>query len=105
MSTQNKKAIELACFYAHKDQALMLQLKNHLSILQRQGLISLWSDVQINRGAAWKEEINEHRHKTSVILLLVSTDFLATEYCYSSELKQAIERSEQGDTSVIPVVL
>src|SRR5438105_10436474 len=97
--------IEIFCCYAREDQELLRNLKKHLMPLQRQGLITIWSDTDINAGATWEEEINKHLNTAHIILLLVSPDFMDSEYCYSKEMKQAMERHERGDACVIPVLL
>src|SRR5437870_4397876 len=83
--------------YAHEDEALRVELVKHLSILQRVGLISSWDDRQIVPGTEWAREIDTHLNSASIILLLISPDFLASDYCYSVEMKRALERHESGE--------
>ena len=97
--------IEIFCCYARKDQPLLQSLKAHLMPLQWQGLITIWSDTDINAGAEWEEEIKKHLNTAQIVLLLVSPDFMASEYCYSKELKRAMERHEQHEARIIPIVL
>ncbi len=97
--------IEIFCCYAREDQPLLQSLKAHLMPLQWQGLITIWSDTDINAGAEWEEEIKKHLNTAQIILLLVSPDFMASEYCYSKELKRAMERHEQHEARIIPVLL
>jgi len=97
--------IEIFCCYAREDQELLRNLKKHLMPLQRQGLITIWSDTDITAGATWEEEINQHLNTAHIILLLVSPDFIASEYCYSKEMKQAMQRHERGEARVIPIIL
>src|SRR5439155_15124811 len=97
--------IEILCCYARKDKLLLKELKTHLIPLQRQGLISIWHDADISAGMEWEVEINKHLNADQVILLLVSPDFMASDYCYSKELKRAIERHERGEARVIPIIL
>src|SRR5437868_4372586 len=91
--------------YAHVDEALRQQLETHLSLLRRQGLISEWHDREILPGAQWAEEIDKHLQTASIILLLVSPDFLASDYCYEIEMQRALERHERGEARVIPIIL
>jgi len=97
--------IEIFCCYAREDQLLLQKLKTHLMPLQWQGLITIWSDTNINAGAEWEKEITKHLNVAHIILLLVSSDFMASEYCYSKEMKRAMERHEHGEARVIPVLL
>lgn len=91
--------------YAHADEWLLNKLQAHLSPLQRQGLIDVWHDRDISAGAEWKQEINRHLDEADIILLLVSPDFMASDYCYSIEMKKALERHAKGETHVIPIIL
>jgi len=76
-----------------------------LAPLQRLGLITLWSDIDIDGGAEWKKEIEKHLDTAHIILLLVSPDFMKSEYCYSIEMKRAMERNELKEAQVIPIIL
>jgi hypothetical protein len=76
-----------------------------LSLLQAQAVISGWHDRRIEAGTEWDGAISEHLEEASIILLLVSADFLATKYCQDVEIKRAMERHEVGTARVIPVIL
>lgn len=99
------KEIEVFFSYSHKDEALRDQLANHLSALQRQSVIKKWHDRQIGAGTEWEGEIDWHLDTSHIILLLVSSDFIASDYCYDKEVKRAMERHETGEARVIPVIL
>lgn len=98
-------AVKIFCCYAHEDEALLAKLKTQLWPLQRQGLIDVWQDRDINAGTEWEQAIKEQLNTAQIILLLVSPDFLASDYCYTNEMKQALERHERKETIVIPVIL
>src|SRR6266487_1235889 len=102
-----QKITPVAVFYAyaHEDELLRDQLEKHLSLLSRQGLISEWHDRQIEAGAEWAKQIDEHLESASIILLLISPDFLASDYCYNVEMQRALERSSLGEARVIPIIL
>ena len=97
--------IEVFFSYSHRDEGLRDQLANHLNLLQRRGVITAWHDRNIGAGKEWEGEINTHLHSAHVILLLISSDFLASDYCYGVELDRAMERHEAGEARVIPVIL
>jgi len=90
------KSVEVFFPYSHKDEKLRDKLANHLKIFERQGLISGWHDRQITAGSEWSGKIDEHLNTAHVILLLVSDDFLASDYCYDIEMKRALERHDDG---------
>ncbi len=73
--------------------------------LQRQGIIEFWYDRKITAGTLWEQEISKHLNSAQIILLLVSSDFISSEYCYSIEMMHAIERHKQGHACVIPIIL
>jgi hypothetical protein len=91
--------------YSHVDEVLRNKLEAHLTMLRRQGLIEPWHDRRIVVGSELDTAISTHLEEADVILLLVSSDFLASEYCYSKEMARAIERHEAGEARVIPVIL
>jgi len=91
--------------YSHKDEKLRDRLEVHLAALRREGLISGWHDRKIGAGTEWKDAIDDNLKAASIILLLVSADFLASDYCYDIELKYAMQQHEKGQARVIPVIL
>ena len=91
--------------YAHEDEALLNKLKTHLRPLQRQKLIDLWYDRDISAGTKWEEEINKHLNEAQIILLLVSPDFMDSDYCYGTEMQQALERDRRGEARVLPIIV
>jgi len=91
--------------YSHADEALRDQLEKHLIMLKRRGLIDTWHDRRIPAGDNFAHAIDQHLESADVILLLVSPDFLASNYCYDIELKRAMERHEAKEARVIPVIL
>ena len=96
-------ALSLFYSYAHEDQTLRDQLEKHLRQLQRQGLISAWHDSKILPGGTWAHEIDIHLETASIILLLVSPDFLASDYCYDIQLQRAILLSKICNASLAMV--
>jgi hypothetical protein len=91
--------------YAHEDEALLNKLKSHLRPLQRKDLIDVWYDRDISAGMKWEEEIDKHLNEANIILLLVSPDFMDSDYCYGKEMQRALERDQQGEACVIPIIL
>lgn len=97
--------IELFYSYAHRDERLRKRLETHLSALRQQGVITEWHDRKIVAGTDWKQSIDAHLMTAAVILLLISPDFLASDYCYSVEMQRVLARHAKGDACVIPVIL
>src|SRR5580704_13739721 len=91
--------------YSHADEPLRDKLEKQLAILTRQGVIETWHDRRIGAGQNIDQAIDEHINSDEIILLLVSADFLASDYCYDVEMKRAMERHRVGEAIVIPVIL
>jgi hypothetical protein len=91
--------------YSHKDETLRNQLETHLAMLKRQGVISAWYDRRLVAGDEIDQGIKQELDRADIILLLVSADFLASEYCYGVEMRRALERHDQGEARVIPIIL
>lgn len=91
--------------YSHADDALRAELDKHLSLLRRQGLIDLWSDQRIPAGGEFDTHISAELEAADIIILLVSPDFMASDYCYGIEMKRALERHREGSAAVIPIIL
>jgi internalin A len=104
-SPEREQALRLFISYSHKDDTLRSELEAHLKLLQRQDLTSVWTDRKITAGEEWKGKIDENLESAGIILLLVSADFIASEYCYDVEMKRALERHDAGAAPVIPVIL
>ena len=98
-------AIEVFYAYSHRDESLRDELEKHLSILRRQRVITNWHDRRIGAGKEFGGQIDEHLNAAKIILLLISVDFLASDYCYDIEMERAIQRHEAGAARVIPVIL
>src|ERR1700724_2003887 len=91
--------------YAHEDETLCNDLEKHLTLLQRQGVIAAWHDRLIIPGIGWAREVDAHLNEGAIILLLISADFLASDYCYGIEMKRALERHTTKEAHVIPILL
>src|SRR5437588_5985404 len=91
--------------YAREDEALLNKLKAQLKPLQRQGFIDIWHDRDISAGTEWEREISQQLNEAHIILLLISPDFMNSDYCYGIEMKRALERHDNGDAHVIPIIL
>ena len=104
-SSFSPRPFEVFCSYAHEDQEFLEKLLKHLSLLKRQGYIAGWYDRKITAGTEWKGQIDRHLDTAGIILLLVSVEFVASDYCWDVEMKRAMERHNKGKACVIPVIL
>jgi hypothetical protein len=91
--------------YSHRDEELRTQLETHLAALRRQGFITIWHDRRITAGEDFAGAIDTHLEASDVVLLLVSPDFIASDYCYEKEMSAALARHSEQKCVVIPVIL
>jgi hypothetical protein len=91
--------------YSHADETLRAQLEKHLAQLRREGAIEVWHDRKISAGDALDKTISANLESAEIILLLVSSDFLNSNYCYDVEFKRALQKHEAGSTRIIPIIL
>jgi len=103
--TANTRPIKVFFSYSHKDRKLLEKLKTHLSLLQREGLIQEWHDGCIQAGQEWESEINQQLEAADLILLLISPEFMKSEFCYAKEMERALQRHEAGTARVVPIIL
>lgn len=97
--------IKLFLSYSHQDENLRKELEKHLASLRREGVIDVWQDRRIGPGDEFAREISNQLESADIVLLLVSSDFLHSDYCYDIEMKRAMERHADGSARVIPVIL
>jgi hypothetical protein len=97
--------IEILCCYSPADEHWLHKLETHLSLLKYQSLISFWYAQLITPGSDWAQEMEQHLETASVILLLISADFLASDYCYSVQMGHALNRQREGKSWVIPLLV
>lgn len=102
---EQNKGIEVFLSYSHKDEDFRKKLEDHLSGVINSGQISTWNYKKIDAGEEWDDAIKEHLDSAQIILLLISSDFLASEYCNSTEMKRAMQRHDLGEACVIPILL
>lgn len=106
METQHTPvAIFYSCSDSPTDAPLLEQLERHLSSLQREGLIATWHKRQIVAGSIRQAELDRNLNTATLILLLVSSDFLASDYCYGTEMQRALQRHAAKEAQVIPILL
>ena len=105
VTTKQGSPVRLVYSYSHRDDSLRDELETHLALLKRQGVIAPWSDRKILAGEDWAGRIDEHFKAADIILLLVSADFLGSNYCYEIEMENALERHRAGTARVVPIIL
>ncbi len=100
-----EKPAKIFISYSHKDSEYVELLQTHLSLLKREGIIEAWHDREISIGETWDKEIDNALNTADIVLLLISADFLASDYCYDVEVKQALAMHNAGEAVVIPIIV
>jgi len=98
------KPLSVFVSYSKKDKSYLESLKKHLVPLRRDESLVTWDDTQILPGEEWDSSIRQQLATSDIIVLLVSSDFMATEYIWQ-EIGIAIERHERGAALVVPVIV
>lgn len=102
------RPIEVVYCYSpdsEQDENLRNELEKHLMTMQREGVITAWDKRKITAGEEEESQINKYLDKARIILLLVSSDFIASDECYHTYLGRATERHEAAEAYAIPVLL
>lgn len=101
----SKKIAQAFISYSHKDADLLTQLHEHLSALQRQQLLDTWTDREIHAGGIIDHQIDEQMEKADLYLLLVSSAFIQSDYCFQKEFALACKRQQAGEAIIVPIIV
>ncbi|MEO8593066.1 MAG: TIR domain-containing protein [Candidatus Solibacter sp.] len=105
VSASRTRPAKLFCSYSHADERFRSQLEKHLALLSQQDAIHVWHDRRIEPGTEWKREIDENLEEADIVLLLISADFMASQYCMGIEMKRALEKQHGGSARVVPILI
>lgn len=97
--------LKLFYSYAHEDESFRDEMSKALKLLERQGLFEELYDRNIVGGMDWNREISQRLEAADIIALLVSPDFIASDYCYGKEMIRALERNRDGEAVVVPITV
>ncbi len=101
---RERKAISVFVSYAHKDETLREELETQLKLLQHTGMLDAWNDRRIRPGENWENQIDDNLQRADVVLLLISADFMASDYCLK-EMEIALQRQRSGSVAVVPIIV
>lgn len=99
------ETIKLFYSYSEEDEEYRLEIEKSLRMLERYNGLLTWSFRKIPPGKDWDKTIKAELESSDIILLLVSRDFLASDYSFDIEVKRAMELYEEGKAIVIPIIL
>lgn len=91
--------------YSHADLEHLKRLKVHLRPFEREDLISVWSDKNIKASQPWREEIQDALQRAAVAILLVSADFLASDFIQNEELPPLLDAAQKEGVKILSFIL
>lgn len=97
--------VRLFIFYARRDKSFKNELVTHLAGMRRKGIIADWNDRQILPGQDWDQEIKARLENSQIVLFLISSDFLNSDYIHDVEIARIMEKHEKGKVTIVPVVI
>jgi hypothetical protein len=98
-------ACKIFISYSHADEWLKDELVSHFAALKRNGLVDVWHDRKIPPGGILDDQIDIRMQSSDLILLLISTDFINSDYCFHKEYEQAVKLRERGLVEIVPIVI
>lgn len=98
--------INIFISYAHADEKWLERLKKHLKVLTKYSdSIEYWEDTKLRGGDRWREEITKAINKANVAILLVSTNFLASDFIANDELPPILRKAQEEGTIILPLIV
>jgi len=91
--------------YSHANKSYLDRLMVHLKPLSKKGLIDVWADTKIKTGDDWKNEIDKALNESNIAILLISADFMASDFIVDNELPPLLSQAEVKGTKILPVIL
>lgn len=104
-SIVSARPIKIFISYSRKDKRFLEEIRTYLKVYENRNEIEVWYDGNLTPGVEWEKEIHERFCSAQVILLLISADFFASDYCWHRELPAAMQRSKDGVATVVPVII
>ena len=96
--------IKIFIAYSREDQHILNRLRTNLKVLERTQNIQVWYDGEIEVGSDWQKQIKTNLYSADIILLLVSENFIASDYCYDTEMTEALSLHDQNKVRTVPVI-
>lgn len=96
--------IHIFIAYTRTDESYLRELRAQLKILERKKAVNIWYDGKLIAGQKWNEEIEKQLATSDIFLMLLSADFINSDYAYGKEMEHALKRHERGEAIIIPII-
>jgi hypothetical protein len=91
--------------YSRRDGYFFEELTTHLKLLQRKRVIDTWHEGRVGAGEDWNRIIRTQVEQANIIILLISSDFLSSDYIWKHEFSEAFERHKRKEVSILPIII
>ena len=91
--------------YSRKDTKWKDRLASHLGVLEDQNLCRLWHDRDISMDQDWFPEINAALNQAHMAIMLITKDFLGSDFIKKEEIPRILERREKGELMAVPLFI
>ncbi|HEY0755677.1 MAG TPA: TIR domain-containing protein [Ktedonobacteraceae bacterium] len=103
--TSKPAPVEICLLYSQTDEDLKQSFLKHMAVLGRAERAIVWHDRDIQAGDDLNQQVDRRLASAPIILMLISADFIASDYCYSDKMEIAMKRQEKGEARVIPLII
>ena len=92
--------------YSHKDDVWLRKVQDNLKFLKHNGFqFSVWDDTKLRGGNKWKQEIDKALNESGIAILIISMDFLGSDFIRNNELPPILRNAEENGTVILPIIV
>src|SRR5438105_804445 len=102
---QQSKQHKVFISYSHSDREYLDRLLVHMKPLEREGKTEIWTDTHLRAGDRWRKEIERALSRATVAVLLISADFMASDFSTNNELPPLLKGAEERGTRITPIIV